>query len=115
MAGTAFLPWEQWIARLLHPLYVAARRWLYAKRRQRSLAESKGWPEAEATIFAIGWDSSLPREEVSYSYCAKQEYYSGSHWHWFDKSDAREVRAGDRVAVRYNIKHPEESVFLRFL
>ena len=46
---------------------------------------------------------------------AKQEYYSGSHWHWFDKSDAREVRAGDRVAVQYNIEHPEESVFLRFL
>jgi hypothetical protein len=114
MAGTAFLPWEEWLARLLHPLAVTLRRWLYKKQRDRLLARSEGWPQAEGTVFSINWDSSFPREEILYSYSTEQGYFSGSHWRWFDSSDAREVKVGARILLRYSIEDPAESVFLSF-
>jgi hypothetical protein len=114
MAGTAFLPWEKWIAQLLHPLAVAVRRWLYERRRRRLLAQSEGWPETEGTIHSINWDTSFPREEILYSYNTVGEYYSGSCWHWFDRSDVHEVKTGDRIVLRYSREDPEKSVFLTF-
>ena len=114
MAGTAFLPWERWLAQLLHPIAVAIRRWLWKRRRERSLARSEGWPETEGTVQEIKWDSSNPREELVYFYSTEQGYYSGSHWHWFKASTAREVRVGDRITVRYSPENPESSTFLRF-
>jgi hypothetical protein len=114
MAGTAFLPWEKWIAQLLHPLYVAIRKWLHRKQRRQDLEESEGWPEAEGTIHSKRWDSSLPREKLLYSYSTKEGYCSGRHWLWFERSDAREVKVGEQIVVRYRPGKPEESIFLRF-
>jgi|SRR5579872_1061391 len=114
MAGTAFLPWEKWIARLIHPLVVAFRRWLHQRSMRRSLEKSEGWPETEGTVFNIGWDSSNPREEIIYTYSANGEYYSGSCWRWFEHSNTQEVRAGGRLVLRYNPENRSESVFLRF-
>jgi len=111
--AAAFLPWEKWIARLIHPLVVAVKRWLNRLQRRRSLARSEGWPEAVGTIEAVNWDSSSPREEVVYGYSTDQGYYSGAYWRWFDLSDSREVRVGDRLALRYNPKQHGTSVFLR--
>jgi hypothetical protein len=115
MAGTAFLPWEEWLARLLHPVYVAIRRALHRKQRSQDLHESEGWPEAEGTIHSKKWDSSLPREELVYSYSTNGGYYSGSHWVWFERSEAHEVKVGDRMVLRYRPGKPDESVFLRFV
>jgi hypothetical protein len=114
MAGTALLPWEQWLARLLHPLYVALRRSLYKRQRRRDLDESESWPEADGTIHSKKWDSSLPREELLYSYSTPEGYFSGSHWLWFERSGAREVKIGDRIVLRYRQDDPERNVFLRF-
>jgi hypothetical protein len=113
MAG-AFLPWEKWIAQLLHPFVVAARRWLWKRHRERLLAGSTGWPEAEGTVISIKWDTSFPREEILFNYRTELGYYAGSYWHWFEKSEAREIRAGDRLLLRYSREDPEKSVFLRF-
>jgi hypothetical protein len=112
--AAAFLPWEEWLARLLYPLAVAVRRWLYRKQRERSLARSEGWPRMEGTVLLIKLDSSFPREEILYSYCTEQGYSSGSYWHWFDPSNAREVKIGDRIVLRYSREDPEKSVFLSF-
>lgn len=68
----------------------------------------------EGTVLLIKWDSSFPREEILYSDCTEQGYSSGSYWHWFDASDPREVRIGDRISLRYNREDREESVFLSF-
>ena len=114
MAGTAFLPWEEWIARLLHPLAVAIRRRLHAARRKRSLAASEDWPKGEGTVFSVTCDVSNPRERIVYSYSTDRGYYSGSFWHWFDASDRRQVRIGDRVALRYCPQDPEKSVCVKF-
>ena len=62
----------------------------------------------------ISWDSSFPREEIRYYYCAEGEYYSGSCWRWFDSSNAREVKVGDRIVLRYSPEDAEKSVFLKF-
>jgi hypothetical protein len=112
VAGLAFLPWEKWLARLIHPIYVAMRRRLHQVRRKRCLAGSETWSLAEGTIQEIKWDSSLPREEVVYCYTAEGEYYSGSYWHWFDPSNVGQVRVGDRITLRYNAVQRENSVFL---
>jgi len=42
VAGTAFLPWEEWLARLLHPLAVAIKRRLHEVRRRRCLDRHRG-------------------------------------------------------------------------
>ena len=110
MAGTALLPWEKWLARLVHPL----RRSMYIRQRNRDWVESEGWPEAEGTIQSKRWDSSLPREELLYSYSTPQGYYSGSHWLWFERSEPREVKIGDRIALRYSPSDPGRTVFLKF-
>jgi hypothetical protein len=68
MAGTPFLPWEEWLARLLHPLAVALRKWLYQVGRKRSLVRSEGWGQTDGTVHEVKWDRSNPREEVVYSY-----------------------------------------------
>jgi hypothetical protein len=114
MAGTALLPWEEWIARLLHPLYVAIRRTLHSRHRRHELRESEGWPQAEGTIMSKSWDSSLPREELLYSYSTPAGYYSGSHWLWFERSEPHEVKVGDQILLRYCPDSPERSVFLKF-
>ena len=114
MAGLAFLPWAKWIARLLHALAVAFKRRAYRVQRRWSLARSEGWPEVEGTIEAINWDSGSPREEIVYSYSTEHGYYSGSYWRWFDLSNIREVRAGEHVALRYNPREHDRSVFLKF-
>ena len=114
MAGTAFLPWEEWLARLLHPLAVAIKRRLHEVRRRRCLERSQDWPKTQGTVFVIKWDSSCPREEIIYSYSTEQGYQSGSFWHWFDRSDPRQVTVGDRVVVRYDPANHEDSVFLQF-
>jgi|ERR1700690_886607 len=115
MAGLAFLPWEEWLARLLHPLAVAVRRWLYQARRRKDLARSQCWSEIEGTVHEVKWDSSNPREEVVYSYSTNHGYYSGSSWHWFDPADKRQVRVGNRVTLRIDPEDHEESVFLAFI
>jgi hypothetical protein len=113
MAGLALLPWEKWLARILHPVYVAIRRSLYNRQRRSKLDDSLGWSEASGTVHSKKWDSSLPREELLYSYSIGSGYYSGSHWMWFDRSEAREVNIGDRIILGYKPDDPEESVFLR--
>lgn len=115
MAGSAFLPWEQWIAQLLHPVYVAIRRSLAKKGRRHDLDESRNWPEAKGTIHSKKWDSSLPREELLYSFSTPQGYFSGSSWLWFERSELREVKVGDRVALRYDPDCPEKSILVRFV
>lgn len=112
MAGLAFLPWEKWLARLLHPLVVAIKRRAHEACRKRSLERSEGWPETEGTVQRVGWDSSFPREEIAYFYSTPQGYYSGSTWRWFDSADAREVRPDDKVVLRYNLGDPGESVLV---
>src|ERR1700731_1129146 len=114
MAGLALLPWEKWIARLLHPLYVRLRRQLYRKQRGQDLDRSEGWLQTTGRAVSIRWDSSLPRQEVSYSFSCQQGYFSGTHWHWFEREDTHEVRVGDQVVLRYCAEKPEESVFLDF-
>lgn len=113
MGGLAFLPWEDWIARLLHPVAVAIRRWTYISRRRRSLVSSEAWPETQGYIHSINWDSSNPREEIVYSYSTEQGYQAGSSWRWFDRSSRSELRVGDKVILRYKPKNHAESVFLR--
>ena len=114
MAGTAFLPWEEWLARLLHPLAVAVKRWLHELRRRRCLERSQDWPQTQGTVFVINWDSSCPKEEVVYSYSTEQGYQSGSFWHWFDRSTPRQVEVGDEIVVRYDPTNHQNSVFLQF-
>ena len=48
--AAAFLPWEKWLARLLHPIAVAIKRGLYQVRRSRCLERSQDWPRAEGTV-----------------------------------------------------------------
>ena len=115
MAGAAFLPWEQWLPRLLHPLAVRFKRWLNDNQRRCWLARSEGWPETEGTVSSVGWDSSFPRENLLYSYSTERGYYSGSYWHWFERTKAREIKPGDRVQLRYSAENPEESVVLRVI
>ena len=114
MAGTAFLPWEKWLARLLHPIVVAIKRWLHEMRRRRCLEQSRNWPQTQGTVLVINWDSSCPREELLYSYATEQGYQSGSYWHWFDRANPRQVRVGDQAVVRYDPTTHENSVFLQF-
>jgi hypothetical protein len=111
--GAAFLPWEKWIAQLFHGLSIEIKRRLYKIKRRRALAKSQGWPEIDGSITAVIWDSSSPRDEILYSYNTQGNYYSGSHWRWFDLSDARELRVGDTVMLRYDEKEPEESILLK--
>ena len=114
MAGIAFLPWEEWLARLLHPVYVALRKRMYSSERRRDLARSQGWPESEGTIHQILMDTSLPREGLLYSFSCGMGYYSGSYWRWLKRSEAREVKTGDHILLRYNSENPDDSVFVRF-
>ena len=48
VAGTALLPWEEWLARLLHPIIVALRRWSYQRRHTRDLLEQRVRPRRKA-------------------------------------------------------------------
>lgn len=114
MAGTAFLPWEKWLARLLHRLAVEIKRWMYEVGRRRCLERSQRWPQTHGTVQQVNWDSSCPREEILYSYSTEQGYQGGSFWHWFDGSNPRQVHVGDQVVVRYNPDHYQNSVFLHF-
>jgi hypothetical protein len=114
MAGTAFLSWDKWFGRLIHAIAVAISRWLHQLRRERSLAMSAAWPQAEGTVHAINWDSSFPREEIVYFYSTDCGYHSGFFWRWFDATDAREVRVGDPITLRFDPKEHNKSVFLGF-
>jgi hypothetical protein len=118
MAGLAFLPWEDWIRRLLHRFAVAVRRWLHKRRRQWALTRSQGWPETEGTLQRINWDSSWPREEIVYSYSTEHGRYSGFYWQWFESpvkvSENPEQHVGDKVRVRYGQDDPADSIFMKF-
>ena len=115
MSLIAFLPWERWIGPLVHPAYVAARKNLFLIDRQRLLAVSARWTEIEGKVQSIKWDSSLPREEVTYSYVAESGYYAGSYWNWFAYEGSRETRPGDLIRLRYKPDDPARSVFVSFL
>ena len=114
MAGTALLPWEEWLAKLVHPLYVSIRRRSFEKQRREHLLKSTSWPRVEGTIHQIEWDSSLPREGLRYAHECEKGYYSGLHWRWYDCDNPRVVKVGDRILLRYNPDQPEDSVFLDF-
>ncbi len=114
MAGIAFLPWEEWIGRLIHSIAVAIRRRLYQQRHNRSLATSTTWPQAEGTVFQVNSDFSNPREEIVYYYSTESGYHSGFFWRWFDSSDGRQVRAGDVITLRYDPEEPDRSVAVGF-
>jgi hypothetical protein len=58
VAGTALLPWEEWLARLLHPIIVAVRRWSYERRHTRDLARTANWPKTEGTVHVVNADFS---------------------------------------------------------
>ena len=113
MAGLAFLPWEEWLARLLHPLAVAVRRWLYQARRRKDLARSQGWGEIEGTVHEVKWDSSNPREE---SFTLIQQIMGttqGLVGIWFDRADKRQVRVGNRMTLRIDPEDHEKICFPR--
>jgi hypothetical protein len=114
MAGTAFLPWEKWLARLVHSLVVAIKKRLHEVRQRRFLKQSQDWPQTQGSVLVINWDSSCPREEILYSYSTEQGYQSGSFWHWFEPSNQRQVRVGDKVVVRYDPTNHGNSDFLQF-
>ena len=113
MAGTALLPWEEWLARLLHAITVAIRRWSYKRRYTRELALTANWPKTEGTIHRVSPDFSNPREQIDYSYLTERGYYSGSYWHWFDRASPGQLRIDDRIVLRYDPADHEHSVFLR--
>ena len=112
--AAAFLPWEEWLARVLHSIAVAIKRWLYQMRRSRNLAASQKWRQGQGTVITINWDSSCPREEILYSYSTEQGYQSGSFWHWFDSTNPRQVKVGNQIVVRYDPANQQNSVFLQF-
>lgn len=112
--AAAFLPWEKWLARVVHPIAVAIKRQLHQIRRTRSLRISQHWPQTQGTVLVINWDSSCPREEILYSYRTEQGYQSGSYWHWFHPSELRQVRVGDQLVVRYDPTNHEDSVLHQF-
>jgi hypothetical protein len=66
--AAAFLPWEKWIAQLVHWLSIAVKKRLYKIQRRRALAKSQDWPEIDGSIIAVVWDSSSPRDEILYSH-----------------------------------------------
>jgi hypothetical protein len=102
MAGTALLPWEEWLARPLHPIIVAIRRWSYLRRHNRELAQTASWTKTEGTVQEVKSDFSNPREQVDYFYYTERGYYSGSFWHWFERAKPRQIRIDDsnRAALR---------------
>ena len=110
--AAAFLPWEKWLGHLLHILAIAIRKLLYRIRRRRSLARSLGWPETDGIVRSVQWDSSLPREEIAYSFTADRGDQSGYQWIWFDSPNQRQPHVGEKIRLRYNPQNPDESVFL---
>ena len=114
MAGTALAPWEEWLAKLLHPVYVAFRRRIFKAQREKALSESKNWPKVRGVIHQIEFDSSLPREGLRYSYECDNGYYSGLYWRWFELDKPHAVKIGDHIILRYNPEKPEDSVFVDF-
>lgn len=118
MAGTAFLPWEKWATRFAHWLAVVITRTTTQFYRRWYLSRSRGWPETVGTIERVNSDISLPRDEIEYSYSAKQERYSGHHYRWFgsatEQNNATEGRVGNKIVLRYQQEDPAKSVFLRF-
>jgi hypothetical protein len=114
MAGLAFLPWEQWIGRLVHAVAVAIMRKLHQLRRTRSLEMSAAWPQTDGTVHAINFDSSYPREEIVYYYSTESGYHSGFFWRWFDSLDLRAAQVGDRLMLRYDPEEHDKSVLLTF-
>jgi hypothetical protein len=110
----AFLPWEEWLAKLLHPLYVRFRREMFERQREKDLSRSTSWPKVEGVIRQIEWDTSLPREGVRYSYNSDKGYYSGLYWRWLERDKPRNARIDDHILLSYNPDNPEDSVFLDF-
>ena len=114
MAGTAFLPWEKWLAQVLHALYGRINKWYFERQRQRLLLKSEHWPQVRGAVSSVQWDSSLPREGLWYAYNPPEGYYSGFCWRWFDSAVPMHVLAGDLVLLRYNPKNPDESVIVGY-
>jgi|SRR5579862_1080021 len=110
--AAAFLPWEKWLGRLFHILAIAIQRLLYRMRQRRLLARSSGWLEVEGTVESVQWDTSLPREEIAYSFTTERGDQSGYQWIWFDSPNERQPRVGDKIKLRYDPRNPEESIFI---
>ncbi len=108
--AAAFLPWEQWIGRLVHAVAVAIRKRMYQRQRKRSLAVSATWPQAKGTVHQVTSDFSNPREEIVYYYSTESGYHSGFFWRWFDGSEVIHVRAGDVINLRYDPTDQDSSV-----
>lgn len=113
MAGTALLPWEEWLARLLHPVVVAIRQRSYERRHIRDLAQTESWPKTEGTVQRVTPDFANPREQIHYYYSTERGYYSGSYWHWFDRANSVQIRTDDRIELRYDPADHEHSVVVR--
>jgi hypothetical protein len=113
MGGLAFLPWEKWAARALHSVAIIATRFIYRMQRRHNLSRSKGWPEIEGIVESIQWDSSFPREEVSYSFRTNEGDFSGYNWVWFESPNDPQFHVGDKVVIRYAQRDPAESVLLK--
>jgi hypothetical protein len=82
------------------------------RHRRNDLHRSAEWPQTAGTVTSITWDSSLPREDVFYYFSCDKGYFSGQYWHWFELQNAREVRAGDQITLRYCPQNPCDSVLL---
>lgn len=113
MGGLAFLPWEKWIARAFHTFAAGLKRWSFKMRRQRNLARSKGWPEIRGIVESVNWDSSMPREEVCYSFQTERGDYNGYDWVWFESPNDPQFHVGDAILIRYAQDDPAKSVLLR--
>jgi hypothetical protein len=110
MGGLAFLPWEEWIGRLVNECW----RFADQQNRKRSLSMSATWPETQGIVASIDADSRLSRERIVYSYSTDSGYYSGFYWRWLDPSEVRYGQTGDKVLLRYDPKENGNSVFLGF-
>jgi hypothetical protein len=113
MGGLAFLPWEKWLARAFHRFATEITKLSYKIRRRRTLIRSKAWPETEGIVESIQWDSSFPRQEISYSFTTDQGSYSGYDWVWFESPNDPQFHIGDKVVIRYVQDGPAESVLLK--
>ena len=92
--------------------------WHAVQDRYRSIGKSD-WPTAPGVIFTccVGQDEKMWVAEVTYSYCAGGEYWSGEmRRHFALERDADAYAAehpnGSHIVVRYNPRYPEHSVLL---
>ena len=109
--GVAFLPWEEWLARL----GVAIRRRSYKTSRTRELVRTASWRKTEGTVHRVTLDFFNPQEKIDCFYSTKWGYHSGSYWHWLDPANLGQIRKHDRILLGYDPADHQQSVFLRML